>query len=108
MYDLKEMLCTELDQYARKGGIAKADLEPIEKLTNSIKNITKITEMDEGGYSYGNGNWTANGSYGQMPYDPRYAGRRYSHENNMNRSDYSGDNYDMDNMASRMRRESNY
>ena len=103
MYDVKEMLCAEFDQYARKGGISRTDLEPIEQLTTSIKNIMKITEMEENGSSYGD--WRANGSYGVMPYDMRYSGRKTSRDNGMM---YSGDNYDMDNMASRMRRESNY
>lgn len=104
MYDVKEMLCAELDQYARKGGVARTDLEPIERITTSIKNLMKITEMEESGSSYGD--WRANGSYGMAPYDARYSGRR-SRDNGMMRNDYSSD-YDADNMASRMRREINY
>lgn len=102
MYDLKEMLCKELDSLTNKGTVTRSDLEPIEHLTTSIKNLMKINEMEEEGYSYGEGNWNANGSYSRMPYDGRYSGRRGG---NYSRENYSNDAYDMEN---RMRREMNY
>ena len=81
MYDLKETLCTNLDQYARKENLTRNDLDTVNVLTNTIKNIDKLT-MAEQGSSYGMGDWTANGSYSNgMPMN--YSGRRgrgYSHE----------------------------
>lgn len=112
MHDLKEMLCTELDQYTRKGGISRTDLEPIESITTSIKNLCKITEMEENGYSYGSGMWRANGSYSNGMPDVNYSGRRGSrdaYDREMSGRRYSGD--DMDDtsyMQGRMHREMNY
>lgn len=51
MYDLRNMLCDELDELARKGDLGAGDLEIAHKLTDTIKNIDKIEAMDERGYS---------------------------------------------------------
>lgn len=55
MEELKDMLCEELDEIVKKGEISFADLDSIQKMTSSIKNIDKIIMADR--YSYG-------GSYG--------------------------------------------
>lgn len=99
MYDLRETLCTNLDQYARKESLTRNDLDTVNMLTNAVKNLDKITMMEEEGNSYGMGRWDANGSYSN---GMRMSGRRSSRDG-MN---YSGtDAYDMEN---RMRREMNY
>lgn len=118
MYDIKEMLCTDLEQYARKGSLTRNDLDTVHLITDTIKNVDKITMVEEEGYSYGEGNWNANGSYSNgMPMsDGRYSGRRVNYRmeeggNTMSgrrymRNNYSNDSYDnMDNAESRMRRE---
>ena len=51
MYDLRNMLCDELDDLARKGELGAGDLEIAHKLTDTIKNIDKIEMMEDGGYS---------------------------------------------------------
>ena len=51
MYDLRNMLCDELDELARKGELGAGDLEIAHKLTDTIKNIDKIEAMDERGDS---------------------------------------------------------
>ena len=51
MYDLRNMLCDELDELARKGELGAGDLEIAHKLTATIKNIDKIEAMEEDGYS---------------------------------------------------------
>ena len=51
MYDLRNMLCDELDELARKGELGAGDLEIAHKLTTTIKNIDKIEMMEDGGYS---------------------------------------------------------
>src|SRR5699024_9130685 len=52
MYELKDKLCKELDEIARKPEMGAGDLEIIHKLTDTIKNIDKIEILDEdGGYS---------------------------------------------------------
>lgn len=98
MYDLKEMLCTELRTYARKGGISRTDLEPIERITNSIANLVKITEAEEGGYSYGEGSWTPREPMG---YSGRNSYGRGSRDYSPNNG-YSNEGYDTEN---RMKRE---
>lgn len=87
MYDLKEMLCEELEKIAKKRELSAGSLETVHKLTDTIKNIDKILmlEEDDEGYSergrhrdsmgrysredgmdhsrgHG-GNWNAQGSY---------------------------------------------
>lgn len=52
MYDLRNMLCNELDELARKGELGAGDLEIAHKLTDTIKNIDKIEMMEDGGYSH--------------------------------------------------------
>lgn len=62
--DLKMLLCKELEEISEHGEISRSDLEDVMKLTTTIKNIGKIMMMDdEGGYSQGNGDWNASGSY---------------------------------------------
>ena len=68
LYDLKEKLCEELEEYARSPEMKAGDLEVIHKLTDTIKNIDKICMLEnEGGYSeavdggdYGRGSSYAN------------------------------------------------
>ena len=61
MYELKEKLCDELDEIARKPEMGAGDLEIIHKLTDTIKNIDKIEMMKEdGGYSQV-GDWEIEG-----------------------------------------------
>lgn len=50
MYDLRDMLCKELDEISRKGELGAGDLDIVHKLASTIKNLDKIEAM-EGGYS---------------------------------------------------------
>ena len=66
--NLKDKLCEELEEYARKQDMGAGDLEVVHKLTDTIKNIDKICMLEEdGGYSsavdgmdYGRGSSYAN------------------------------------------------
>lgn len=52
MYDLRDMLCKELDEITRKGELGAGDLDIAYKLVGTVKNIDKIEMMeDDGGYS---------------------------------------------------------
>lgn len=52
LYELKETLCDELKEYSRKGKMSAGDLEVVDKLTHTIKNLDKIIEKyEEEGYS---------------------------------------------------------
>lgn len=80
MYEAKEQLCKLLGEVTRTGEIKLGDLEAINYLTNSIKNLMKINEMEEGGYSYGMGDWNANGNYSNRGYSNNmgYSNNGYS------------------------------
>ena len=62
MYDLRNMLCDELDELARKGDLGAGDLEIAHKLTDTIKNIDKIEMMEDDGYSR-DGDYSSDGDY---------------------------------------------
>nr|DAS64197.1 MAG TPA: hypothetical protein [Caudoviricetes sp.] len=69
LYELREMLCRELDELAGKGEMSVGDLDLVHKLTDTVKNIDKIMMLEEdGGYSREDGysrggGWEARGSY---------------------------------------------
>ena len=50
LYDLKEMLCEELKQYGQKD-LTAGSLEVVDKLAHTIKNLDKIMEEYDEGYS---------------------------------------------------------
>lgn len=56
--ELKELLCKELDEYARRGDLTSESLCKIDMLAHAAKNIGKLIEQEEGGYSM-----TGGGSY---------------------------------------------
>lgn len=47
LYEIKEMLCYELDEIAKKGELTAGTLETVHKLTDTIKNIDKIEMLEE-------------------------------------------------------------
>lgn len=93
MYELKEKLCDELEEIAKKGELGAGDLEIVHKLTDTIKNLDKIEMLEDGGYSQA-GDWEADmrGTYGR---GSSYRGRkrdsmgRYSREGRGGRGGYS-------------------
>ena len=62
MHELKEKLCDELEEIARKGDLSAGDLETVSKLAATIKDLGKIEMMDGDGYSQ-DGDWMARGTY---------------------------------------------
>lgn len=52
MYKLREMLCEELEGYAKRGNLSSGDLETVHKLTDTIKNIDKIEILADDGSEY--------------------------------------------------------
>ena len=93
MHDLKDKLCDELDEIARKGELGAGDLEIIHKLTDTIKNLDKIEMLEDGGYSQA-GDWEMEGR-GSYNRGSSYRGRkrdsmgRYSREGRDGRGGYS-------------------
>ena len=103
MEDLKDLLCAELEDYAEKGKrsgeLSKADVEVIDTVLNSVKNIYKIDKYKEeiDGYSE-DGTYMGEGRIYGTSYDDgmhreggySYArGRRYARRDSMGR--YSRD-----------------
>ena len=116
MEDLKDLLCAELQEYAengkRSGKMSKADIEVIDTVLNSVKNIYKIdkykeemegysedgTYMGEGriyGTSYddgmgGNCSRRGGSSYARGRHNARRDSRgRYSRDDGMGGSSYA-------------------
>lgn len=61
MYELKEKLCDELEEIARKPEMSAGDLETVHKLTDTIKNIDKIGMLEENGEYSQAGDWEMEG-----------------------------------------------
>ena len=55
IYELKEQLIEELEQFGMRGSINRSDLPTIDTLAHAAKNVCKIIEACEEatGYSYG-------------------------------------------------------
>ncbi len=96
MEDLRDKLCVELDEIARKPDMGAGDLEIAHKLTDTIKNIDKIQCLEEdGGYSQ-DGDWEmeGRGTYGRgMSYANR--GKHYvrGHYSRDGRGSMGSNNY---------------
>ena len=67
LYELKEKLMDELNEYSDKEEMSAGDLEVVDKLTHTIKNLCKIIEdseeYSEAGGSYEGGSYEGGGSY---------------------------------------------
>ena len=74
LYELKEMLCKELEEYWQKGELTAGSLEVVDKLANTIKNLCKIIDMcEDGEYSSREGYYEdgMGGSYARGGYHAR-------------------------------------
>lgn len=84
IYELKDMLCEELEEYGKKDKLDVGGLEIVDKLAHTIKNLDKIIESyEDEGYSEAYYDGSYDGSYqgggtGNMG-GGSYA-RRYSRE----------------------------
>ena len=80
MQDLKDLLCAELQEYAengkRSGKMSKADIEVIDTVLNSVKNIYKIDKYKEEmeGYSE-DGHYMGEGRIYGTSYESGYSER---------------------------------
>lgn len=66
MQSIREKLCRELDEVAKKPDLGAGDLDILHKLTDTVKNIDKIEMLEDGDYSRA-GEWEADmrGTYGR-------------------------------------------
>ena len=74
MDKLRDKLCDELDEIARKPEMSAGDLETVHKLTDTIKNLDKIEMLEDGGYSR-DGDWEMEGR-GSYERGASYRGRK--------------------------------
>ena len=74
MDKLKDKLCKELEEIARKPEMSAGDLEAVHKLTDTIKNLDKIEILEDGGYSR-DGDWEMEGR-GSYERGSSYRGRK--------------------------------
>ena len=47
LYELKDMLCEELEKVGKKGELTAGSLDTVDKLAHAIKNLNKIIEAKE-------------------------------------------------------------
>lgn len=52
MHKIKKMLCKELEEYASKNKLAMVDLEPVQLMTDIVKNIDKIEMLEQSNDGY--------------------------------------------------------
>jgi len=89
IYDLKDMLCDELEQIMASGNV---NLDMIDKLTHTLKSVETIIAMKEGGYSTSvmpresrhyndSGNSYRNGRDGGISYNEGYNSYRMNRRN---------------------------
>ena len=97
---IKKMLCKELDEYAMKSKLTGGDLDMIWKLTDTVKNLDKISMLEESeGYSEARGgrgrSYMGGSSYDDdMMYSERRGRGRYAKRDSMGRySSDMGDDY---------------
>ena len=111
MEDLKDLLCAELKDYAEKGKrsgeLSKADVEVIDTVLKSVKNIYKIDKYKEEteGYSE-DGHYMGEGRIYGTSYESGYSERggssyargrvRYARRDSMGRYSSRGMSYDDD------------
>jgi len=74
LYELKDMLYRELEEYGKKGELSAGTLDIVDKLAHALKNLNKIVEEDE--YS----GRTYRRSYND---GMTYSRRRYSRDGDM-------------------------
>ena len=98
---IKKMLCKELDEYAMKQKLTGGDLDMIWKLTDTVKNLDKISMLEESedGYSEARGrgrSYMHGSSYDDdMMYSERRGRGRYAKRDSMGRySSEDGSSYD--------------
>lgn len=87
LYELKEMLCRELEEIAKKQELSAGDLETVHKLTDTIKNIDKIEMLDE---EYSESGYSRNGGNSYANRGEHYVRGHYSREGGSSNRSYRG------------------
>ena len=64
MHKLREKMCKELDALAARPNLNMGELELVHKITDTIKNLDKISMLEDSGYSETRGRGRSRSSYG--------------------------------------------
>ena len=108
LYELKEKLMRELEDYSENGKFSKDDVEAIKYITSAIDHICNITEREEGGeyssagggsYAYNDGGSYAKGGRSNTSYRSyrSYAGRgQNARRDSMGRYSSTGEDFRME------------
>jgi hypothetical protein len=98
---IKKMLCKELDEYAMKQKLTGGDLDMIWKLTDTVKNLDKISLLEESeeGYSEARGgrgrSYMGGSSYDdEMMYSERRGRGRNAKRDSIGRYSSEGGSYE--------------
>ena len=101
---IKKMLCKELDEYAMKQKLTGGDLDMIWKLTDTVKNLDKISMLEEsegysearGGRGRGRSSYAMGGSSydDDMMYSERRGRGRNAKRDSMGRYSSEGGSYE--------------
>lgn len=109
---IKKMLCKELDEYAMKQKLTGGDLDMIWKLTDTVKNLDKISMLEESeGYSEARGgmrgrSYMHGSSYDDdMMYSERQGRGRNARRDRMGRYSSDMDDYSEERMDRRYSRD---
>jgi len=77
LYELKEKLMKELEEYAQNGKYSKEDVETIKYMASAVDHICNIVERDDEGYSERGGSYAdgrTGGSYRDGGYSRNMGG----------------------------------
>lgn len=100
MEKLKEMLCNELREMSDYKSLSVADTEAIKNMLSAIKNIYKIEDYKEFGYSEHDPYYDNGSSYARR--GTHYVRGHYSRDNDRNRSEHYDRRYSRDEAKDRM------
>ena len=63
IHELRNMLCSELEQYGDKSNLDMGSLDVVDKLSLAIKNLDKIIDRGDGAYSETMGRYSKHDSF---------------------------------------------
>ena len=78
LYELKEKLLKELEEYAQNGKYSKEDVETIKYIASAVDHICNIVERDDEGYSERGDGYSRNMDYYRGGYPRNYGGGSYA------------------------------
>lgn len=65
IHELKEKLCDELEEIAKQPDLSAGELDAVDKMVHTVKNLMKIEMMKQQEEYSRDGAWMARGSYSQ-------------------------------------------